>query len=547
MNILETVLNADFGTKVFILLSNIFLIVGQYYIFRIRLEKLKNFILLLVHVLFGLLLSRISSYHILVHLLVYILPSFTIAGIIRLISKINFKSKKIKQYPFVYRTVKGTKVVVKNIFRHIALIGGAGSGKTRGFIKWTIKQMAKYNFSGMIHDYKKFDLAKTAYTFYLDSDVEFKGINFFSLSHSLQINPVSLKAIPAPAYANEAAHTFVVNLAKMSKNSDPYFVEAAESLLAAVIWKFREDIPHKCYFPYIASFIMLGTTEQVNTFINTNIQSEILASPYRKIIANEKGSSSVESTLANALRKIGLPEIFWVLSGDDVDPELNNPDSPTMLCISNYMKLDATYSPVIALIMDVCSKSMSEPGKNPSGVIVEEGSTILLPNLAKMAATLREYLTFVMFCIQDITQGEILYERLGIKSLLGNLGTHIYGRVMDMDTAEKYAKMYGRFFKKFTSRTRNSQGIGARSYTESDRQIYVKEPEEFLQLEPFHFFGLVAEGNVKKFDETFIMYNEDDKEFDLPEVKNVTPQMVKDNFKKIINDVKMMLDAVIVD
>ncbi|NLT49437.1 MAG: type IV secretory system conjugative DNA transfer family protein [Ignavibacteria bacterium] len=539
MNIIETILKADVETKVFILLSLVFLIFVQYKLFKIRLKKLRNFLIFLLHVAFGALLYFVSKYHFLVHISVYVLPSLIIAGLIHFIGTINFKAKKQQTYKFYFRTVRGTKVIITNIFRHIALIGGAGSGKTRGFIKWLIMQMAKYNFSGLIHDYKKFDLAKTAYTHYLDSNVQFKGINFFSLRHSFQFNPISLKAIPAPAYANEVAHTFIVNLSKMTKTTDPYFVEAAESLLAAVIWKFREDIPNKCYFPYVATYLMLATTEQVNDFLSTNMQAELLASPYRKIIANEKGASSIESTLANALRKVALPEIFWVLSGDDIDPELNNPESPVLLCITNTMKLEATYAPIIAMIIDVCSKSMSEPNKNPSGVIVEEGSVIYLPSLAKMAATLREYLTFVLFCIQDITQGELLYERLGIKSLLGNLGTHIYGRVMDMETAEKYAKMYGRFFKRFTSRTRNSSSLGAKSYTESERQVYVKEPEEFLQLEPFHFFGLVAEGNVKKFDETFLMYDEE--EFDIPEVKDVTPQMVKANFEKVYNEIKMML------
>lgn len=539
MNVFDTVLNADIGTKLFILCADLLLIFIQYKLFKIRLVKLKKFLFVLLHALFGVLLYQITSYLILVHLVVYVAPSFIIALLLRFISKMSLKSNDQKEYRFVFKTIKGTKVVITNIFRHIALIGGAGSGKTRSFIKWVIKQMAIYNFSGLIHDYKEFDLAKTAYTHYLDSKVEFKGINFFSLRHSHQFNAVSTKAIPSPAYANEAAHTFIVNLTKMSKNTDSYFVEAAESLLAAVIWKFREDVPEKCTFAYIATFLMLASTEQVNNFIDSNIQAELLASPYRKIKESEKGAASIESTLANALRKIALPEIFWVLSGDDIDPQLNNPESPTLLCINNYMKLDTTFSPVIALIIDVCAKAMSEPNRNPSGIIVEEGSVIYLPNLVKMAATLREYLVFVLFCIQDITQGEVLYERLGIKSLLGNLGTHIYGRVMDMDTAEKYAKMYGKFFKRFTSRTRNNIAFESKSFTESERQVYIKEPEEFLDLAPGHFFGLVAEGNVRKFDETFVMYEEE--EFDLPEVKQVTPKMVKANFEKIINDVKMML------
>lgn len=536
---LDTLKGLDFQTISFILTSWVVLVTLQSIILQLSSKVLKLLLLASVHFTFGYLLVVISSYHVLVHFILYLLPTLTVAWAIHYFRSPKKQNGKTN-LSFVFRTTKGKRIEFSAVFRSFAVIGGAGSGKTKSFVKPTIKQMAENGFCGVIYDYKKMDLAKTAYTHYLDSPVEFKGVNFFNLSQSSRINPVSPKIITSPAYANEAAHVFIANLSKMSKNTDPWFVEAAESALAATIWKFRDDLPEKCFLPYIASLLMLGETEQVARFVSSNNQSQIIASPYLKIIRSDKQASAVEGTLANALRKIALPEIFWVLSGDEINFNLNDTNSPTLLCLSNYMKLDATYAPIISLIINMCAKSMSEPGRQHSGFIIEEGSTIYLPNLAKIPATLREYMVFVMFCIQDITQGEILYDKLGIKSLLSNLGNHLYGRVMDMDTAERYAKMYGKIFRRFTSRTRRTASLTAQSYTESDRQMFIKEPNEFMHLNPGEFFGLIAEGNKKTFDARFKEYNEP--EFELPKLNDVTEQMVQYNFHQIVNEVKELLN-----
>ena len=493
----------------------------------------------MIQVGFGYFLSLVSEYNILVHLVIYFLPSLIIALILKHFLRARDKISNVGSFSFTYEVVKGTRVIINNIFRSVALIGGAGSGKTKSIIKPTIKQMARQNFCGAIYDYKKYDLAKTAYTHYLDSEVEFKGINFFDLSKSYQINPISPRVIISPAYANDAANVLVANLSKQSGKDDSFFIEAASSAIAGTIWKLKEDYPQYCYLPYVVSILLQKTTKQVAEFLQSNQQSSLLGSSFIKSVKSDRQSSGIEATVSNALRKIALPEIFWVLSGDDIDLDLNNPDHPTLLCLSNYMKLDSSYAPVIALILDMCSKCMSEPGMRQSGFIIEEGSTILLPNLAKIPATLREYLVFVMFCIQDITQGEELYQRIGIKKLLANLGTHIYGRVMDMETAESYAKMYGKYFQRFTSRTRKGYSITASSYTDSERQVFFKEPTEFMHLEPGEFFGLVAEGNVKKFHNRFKEYNEE--EFDLPFVKKVDSNMVNDNFNRILSEAERTL------
>lgn len=540
MNIFDLIINSDLQTKLFIIISIVILLFIQVKLLKIK--KLKYLFVLVLHIIFGFLLSVITNYNIIVHFVIYILPSFLIAFIVH---SIKVKADLIQnEIIFTYKTAKGKNLTINEngLKRHFGVFGGSGSGKTDTWIKPTIKMMAQFGITGAIYDYKNFDLAKTAYSHYLKTDINFKGINFFDLPRSYRINPIAPEYIIHPAFANSAAQTIIANLTKIGENSDPWFVEAAESVLAGTIWKLKEDMPEYCYLPYVTSIITRSDSLALVNFLKSNNQAAELASPYIKIQKSERSLGSVEGTLTNALRKIALPDIYWILSGNEVHLKLNNPLNPTLLCISNNIKVNKSYAPVIALILDMSSKVMSEKGMLPSGFIIEEGSTIRLPNLAELTATVREYFIFVMLCIQDISQGEVIYNKLGFKSVRSNLGNQIYGRVMDMDTAENYAKMYGRFFKKFTTKSRRSTDMFSSNFSVSERQTFIKEPNEFLHLNEGHFFGIISKGNVKTFDNQFFPYTDGSNELDLPIInKEATTKVVQDNFNNIISKVKEIM------
>lgn len=531
MNFLNLLKSADLETKVFMLISVLVLSILQAIIFR---YKWRIPLTVILYSLFGLLLWKISHYNLIVHLVFYVLPSFFIGQILWLL----YKKKKVYEgeYPFYYQTDNGT-IKIYNIFRGLAIFGGPGSGKTESIIKPTIKNMAKYGFCGVIYDYKKFQLTKYAYTQYKDvPDIQFRMINFFDLPFTYRINPISPKLLESPAYAMEAANVLMTNLSPSSYKGDKekFWVETPEGILAGIFWRLKEDFPEKCYLPYAIAICLQKSPKQLAEFLKGNKISQLLAASFLQGSEAEKQTAGVLATLSNALRRIAIPEITYVLMGDDFSLNLNNTERPTLLCISNIQKLQASYSPVISLIVSMALKQMSDENKHPSAVLLDEGTTLIIPGFDNIPNTARSNKVASIFCIQDKVQGEDAYGRIGRDKILAGLSNMFFGKVTDPDTAEWYSKVYGTFEKKFQSYTRKFGEFGASSYNESVREVTRYKPNEFINLEPGHFFGVIADGNKKEFKGKFSLI--DEPLLSLPIVRDITKNEVDSLFDNVLNE-----------
>lgn len=85
----------------------------------------------------------------------------------------------------------------------------------------------------------------------------------------------------------------------------------------------------------------------------------------KAIIASVASGSESENQLAgvfasiqNYLSTLATPEIFWVLSGDEVPLDLNNPENPGILTVGNDPTLSDTLSPVISLIVSMATNAL---------------------------------------------------------------------------------------------------------------------------------------------------------------------------------------------
>lgn len=62
---------------------------------------------------------------------------------------------------------------LKNIKRGASVIGAAGSGKTESVIYNFLQHFSKYNFCGILHDYKDFELTEIAYPLFRKKELPF--------------------------------------------------------------------------------------------------------------------------------------------------------------------------------------------------------------------------------------------------------------------------------------------------------------------------------------------------------------------------------------
>ncbi|MDP4272683.1 MAG: type IV secretory system conjugative DNA transfer family protein [Bacteroidota bacterium] len=464
-------------------------------------------------------------------LAIYVLPPLALAIFLHFIS-----DKKIEadDFKFIYHTDQG-KLIIENPFRGFGVFGGAGSGKTKSITKPTIENCARLNVCGAIYDYKKFDLTCCALTMYkkYNSSVKLHFVNFFDLKYSERVNPVAPEMLENPAYASQAASTLIRNLVKGSEESkDPFFIDAAESGLAGILWRLKEDFPEQCSLPYAVAISLNKDICKVYDFVSKNKQASLIAAPFLQSAVSEKQMAGVAASMSSGMRKLALPELFYVLSGNDFSLDLNNPQEPKLLCISNYQVLEDVFSPVIALTINMALKQMNQEGKSPSIVMLDEGTTIKIPNFDNIPATARENKIITFFICQDMVQGEGTYGRIGRDKILANLANQMYGLVRDPQTAERYSKMFGKEFKEFSSKSIRQGDLFISSSTRSPREVDIYPPQVFQQLEAGEFYGVFADANHKTFNARYKMY--DEIEMPMKILNSVTSSEVQRNFHEIL-------------
>ena len=154
--------------------------------------------------------------------------------------------------------------------------------------------------------------------------------------------------------------------------------------------------------------------------------------------------AAIIGTLQIALNKINIPAAAEVLSGDEVDLNLNDPNDPKLLIIGNSHELKETNAPLISLICAVALKLMNAPDKCPSLVLLDEAPTLYIPNLEDIPATGRSRKIAVVYMTQDLAQVTDKFGKDKKDALLANLMNQFYGRVVNFETADYVSRLFGR-------------------------------------------------------------------------------------------------------
>lgn len=355
----------------------------------------------------------------------------------------QFYNLKDQKYRVVFRTTKG-KFAIENVRRGVCIIGAAGSGKTESIVYPFLQHFSKYEFCGIIHDYKDFELTEMAYPLFKDGHLPFFIISFDKLIH--RVNPIAPRYLPSQESVNEVSRVLLENLLELkeigSSGATRFFNDAAEGLIGGIIWRLRTDYPQYCTLPHLIALYQLLDTESLVAFLSGDHTSKAMASAFIQGKDSDRQTAGVRSTLANALKKITTEKIFYVLSGDEVPLDVNNPENPAVISVINNPKYDAAYSPVIATIMHTVIKQMSVRGQESSFILLEEAPTIRLLNMHRIPATLRSYDIATIYVMQDKIQNDLMYGDKASKAILSNLSYQFFGKANDPDTARYYERFF---------------------------------------------------------------------------------------------------------
>ncbi|MBW8201946.1 type IV secretory system conjugative DNA transfer family protein, partial [Flagellimonas abyssi] len=395
--------------------------------------------------------------------------------------------------------VKGRSLVLGNIRRGVSVMASAGSGKTESVIYGFLEHFKEQGFSGVIHDYKDFEITEMACPLWKDQKVPFHIVSFGPIYH--RVNPIAPRYLPDEESVHEVSRVLLENLME-HRDSDEnstsrFFKDAAEGLISGLIWRLKTEYPDFCTLPHVMALYQQLGTKSLIKFLRENLTSRAMADAFISGVGSERQTAGVMSTLANAIKKISTRKIFMVLSADEIPLDINNAENPSVIALVNNPQKDASLSPVIATIMHTISKQMSQRNRKPSFMLLEEASTLRLLNMHRIPATLRSYDIVSVYVLQDKVQNDMMYGEKASKAILSNLSYQFFGKVNDPDTA----RFYERFFELVKIPTRSvskSSGLSLeRRITEGEKEVSKRRAEVFFRLKQGEFV-VFADGKDRK-------------------------------------------------
>jgi len=451
------------------------------------------------------------------------------------------ESTKASQFAFYldisgqWTADKSTRpIVIQNPFRGLLITGSVGSGKTKSIIEPIIVQAVEKQFAGMLYDYESPILTNHLYSAFRknESPVSAYYVNFEDLSKSHRLNPLDPKFLTSSAYAREYSHTILGNLASEFIHKPNFWTRSAESLLAAAIWFLKEKHSEKCTLPHAVALLLTNDTPLLLERLSESDEAAGMVASIQSGLTSANQTAGVIATLQNALAALNTPSIFWVLSGSDLDLDLNNISSPKFLCVANSPPLAETYGPVISLIFSAALKQMNQQGKQHSAVIIDELPTIYIPNLDRIPATARKNKIATILCVQDFSQMEDRYGDKKTEVITSVLANQLFGKTTNPKTADRISRLYGRDDKEYWTESRSRSGLqGTRSVSQSIQERANVKPQDIVNLETGQFYGSLVDSwkNVFKVPFKEVSY---DLEV-MPSFATVSGEQIKTNFQSI--------------
>ena len=259
-----------------------------------------------------------------------------------------------------------------NPFRGVLVLGSPGSGKSYFVIRHIITQHIRKGFSMFLYDFKFDDLSLIAYNSFLASQGAYKvppsfhTINFDDLERSARCNPLEPSTMLDITDAAESARTILLGLNReWIKKQGDFFVESSINFLTAVIWFLRRYQDGEfCTLPHVIELMQMNYDE-LFTILRTQKEIEVLVNPFISAYLNN-AMEQLEGQIASAkiaLARLSSPQLYYVLSGNDLTLDINNPNAPKILCIGNNPQKIQVYGAVISLYATRLIKTGEHEGK----------------------------------------------------------------------------------------------------------------------------------------------------------------------------------------
>lgn len=387
-----------------------------------------------------------------------------------------------------------------NVFRATVIMGLPGAGKSFAIYYAFIDQMIKKGFTMFLYDYKFDDLTKIVYNKWLqyypgkyemiekkdengnpvldakgrpikektyvppENAPQFCILNFDDPRKSLRCNPLNPKYLKDTSDAHEVAEIIMKNVNPKGEAKEDFFSMSAKVYIAALVWllkKYKNGI--YCTFPHLIE-LMGKDYQKVFQILQQDSELDTMIRPFASAL-EKKALEQLEGQIASAtipLLKFPSPMLYWALSGDDFELDINNPDAPKIICMGNNPDRQAIYGTALALytsrIFKVINHKRNAAGKRnlPCGVLLDELPTIFIKGLDNIIATARGNKVAAVLGAQDKSQLVRDYGREEATVIFNTVGNIIAGQV-NGETARDLSATFGKEFRAQDSETTGGQ------------------------------------------------------------------------------------------
>lgn len=454
--------------------------------------------------------------------------------------------------------LKGKKrnswINIINPFRSLLILGSPGAGKSYFVIRHIITQHIKKGFSMLIYDFKFDDLSVIAYNALLKYVANYKVkpsiwfIDFDNIKH--RCNPLDPGSMEDITDAMESARTFMLGLNReWIKKQGDFFVESPINFVTALIWFLKKYQGGKyCTLPHAIELAQVDY-KYLFALLKSEPEIEVLINPFISAWQNE-AYDQLEGQVASAkisMARLVSPALYYVLSGNDFNLDLNNPEDPKIICMGNNPMKQQVYGAVLSLYISRTIKLVNQKNKLKSNLVFDEFPTIYFNNMDSLIATARSNKVATTLAVQDYSQLKKDYGREQAEVIMNIVGNIISGQVTG-DTAKQLSERFGKIMQERQSITINSQDTSVSKSTQLD---FAVPSSKISTLSSGEFVGLVADNpderiDLKVFHNTIIndhqaLKAEEDNYKKIPEIRKTDSDMLMANYLSIKNDIQNII------
>jgi hypothetical protein len=461
-------------------------------------------------------------------------------------------------YCFKYKGKTHDGWINLNTVRGLLLSASSGSGKTWYIIQHVIRQHISKGQAMFIYDFKYDDLTLLAYNCFLRYKScypvapGFYALNFDDLSRTHRCNALAPESMTDIADAAESARSILLGLNPdwIPRQGD-FWVESAIAFLTALIWYLRRYQGGK--YCTLAHVIELSQVEYHKLFSVLRVEPEIqgylapFLSAYLDGIKETIGNQMV--SLKIAMARLSSPAIYYVVSGNDLTLDINNPAAPKIVCMGSNPRRSGIYGSVISLYISTLNRLVNKTGGIPCSEVYEEASTIYNHQLPETLATGRSNGISVTICIQGFSQLKAIYGKDRAEVLFELPANKIFGQQTG-ESARWASGWIGRVKQEKESIQTNRSDTSISRSVQLDAAVPVST---IAKLSAGEFVGLVADDpdnpiGLKAFHGHIVQDNaelaKERMAFKaLPVIRPVTREEVLANFTRIRGEVEAFVDA----